>query len=278
MPAPDAYVVIGNPVAHSRSPMIHAAFARETGQSLTYERLFAPLDGFVATVAAFRDRGGLGANVTAPFKLEAFALAREHTRRAELAGAVNTLAWRGEHWLGDNTDGAGLVNDLTLHLGVSLAGARLLIVGAGGAARGLLGPLLAAKPAGVWILNRTVDKARALARRFCTLGPVQAIESASSGAGRFDVVINATSAGHSDTNNGSWPEAAVFAPAAVAYDLSYGPAATPFLDWARAQGASRVADGLGMLVEQAAESFELWRGVRPHTSAIIAQMRAGAAG
>ena len=171
----DRYAVVGNPIAHSKSPDIHAAFARETGQDLTYERLLAPLDGFVETVAQFQRAGGRGLNVTVPFKLEAFALAQEHSPRALRAGACNTLAWRGTHWFGDNTDGAGLVRDLDVNLGIALAGHDVLVLGAGGAARGILAPLLGVNPRSLTISNRTMDKADELARAFAGLGPVRAL-------------------------------------------------------------------------------------------------------
>jgi len=270
----DRYAVVGNPVAHSKSPEIHAAFARETGQDLTYERLLAPLDGFVATVTRFQREGGRGLNVTVPFKLEAFALARERSPRAERAGACNTLAWRGTHWFGDNTDGAGLVRDLDVNLGVALAGHDLLVLGAGGAARGILAPLLGAAPRSLTITNRTVTKAEELAHAFAELGPIRALAPAALAGNRYDVVLNATSASLAAGPAAAppWPDS-IYAGAALAYDLMYGSDSTPFERRAHANGAVRVADGFGMLLEQAAESFLVWRGVRPDTAPVYALLR-----
>jgi shikimate dehydrogenase len=269
---PDRYAVIGNPVAHSKSPQIHAAFARSTGQDMTYERLLAPLDGFVATVGAFRDGGGRGLNVTVPFKVEAFALASLHSSRAQLAGAVNTLMVEPDgRWYGDNTDGAGLVRDLTENLGLELRDCSILVLGAGGAARGILGPLLDCLPRTLAVSNRTHPKAVALAAQFTPLGPIEAIAPTDLPGHRFDLVINSTSLGiASETHD--WP-ASVFAPGSFAYDLVYADQPTPFVRWAAQRGAARTADGLGMLIEQAAESFHLWRGVRPHTAPVFALLR-----
>jgi len=266
----DAYAVFGNPIAHSKSPLIHAEFARQTGQDIRYSALLAPLDGFRAAVLAFRDDGGRGANVTVPFKEEAWALATRRSERAELAGAVNTLKFDGGEILGDNTDGAGLVRDLMGNLAVQLAGRRILLMGAGGAARGVVLPLLEQAPAALYIANRTADKAVALAAQFSGRGEVAGGGYAGL-PGSFDVVVNATAASLS----GDLPPlpAVVFARNALAYDMMYG-RDTPFLAFARAAGA-RAADGLGMLVEQAAESFLLWRGVRPQTGPVIAMLRAG---
>ena len=270
----DRYAVVGNPIAHSKSPDIHAAFARETGQDLTYERLLAPLDGFVETVTRFQGEGGHGLNVTVPFKLEAFALAREHSPRALRAGACNTLAWRGTHWFGDNTDGAGLVRDLDVNLGIALAGHDILVLGAGGAARGILAPLLGAAPRSLTISNRTMDKADELARAFAELGPIRACAPAATAGAHFDVVLNATSSSLASATAGlpPWPDT-VFAGVALAYDLMYGSEPTAFERWAHANGAARVADGFGMLLEQAAESFLVWRGVRPDTAPVFALLR-----
>lgn len=275
----DRYAVIGNPVAHSKSPLIHAAFARQTGQTLNYEALRAPLDGFAATVEAFRRAGGRGLNVTVPFKLEAHALATTRSPRAEAAGAVNTLAFQPDGTiLGDNTDGAGLVRDLTANLGCPLAGRAILLLGAGGAARGAVLPLLGEKPARLVIANRSQDKAEGLARRFAPDAGACALSASSFAdlAGQhFDVVINATSASLGDAAPAVPP--GLHAPGALAYDMMYGKGDTPFLAAARADGAARLADGLGMLVEQAAESFQLWRGVRPDTAAVLAALREGRA-
>ncbi|TCS71319.1 shikimate dehydrogenase [Sulfuritortus calidifontis] len=265
----DRYAVFGNPITHSKSPRIHAEFARQTGQDLSYEAILAPLDGFPAAVAAFRATGGRGANVTVPFKEQAFELASRRTERAEAAGAVNTLKFEGQEILGDNTDGAGLVADLTRNLGLDLAGRRILLLGAGGAARGVILPLLGAMPASLFIANRTADKALDLARRLAAAGPVEGGGFDALPGRQFDLVINATAASLA----GELPPLPndVFAPGALAYDMMYGQD-TPFLAFARARGA-RVADGLGMLVEQAAEAFYLWRGVRPETAPVIALLR-----
>ncbi|CAG0966035.1 shikimate dehydrogenase [Burkholderiales bacterium] len=269
----DRYAVIGHPVAHSKSPEIHAAFAAATGQAMRYERLLAPLDDFFGTLEQFRREGGVGANVTLPFKLEAYAATREHSARAVQAGAVNTLAWRGDHWFGDNTDGIGLVRDLRQNLGCRLTDQRVLVLGAGGAARGILGPLLAAHPAMLVLSNRTVKKADELAALFAEDGPIVS-ETARNLAGQsFDLVINATSSSVSESAHPlPWPEG-LFVPGALAYDLMYAQEPTSFLRWAEAQGAARLADGLGMLVEQAAESFFLWRSLRPATRPVLEALR-----
>lgn len=267
----DRYVVIGNPVAHSKSPRIHTLFAAATGQDLRYETLLAPLDGFASAVRGFIADGGRGANVTVPFKEEAFRLATRLSGRAQAAGAVNTLSFSGSEIFGDNTDGAGLVRDLVVNLGTTIAGKRVLLLGAGGAARGVVLPLLGEHPAQLVIANRTVEKAQALAKAFagCEACGLDAL------AGReFDLVINATSIGLS----GAVPHAGhsmsprlTFAPGALAYDMMYGKD-TDFLRQAAAAGAA-TADGLGMLVEQAAEAFLVWRGVRPETAAVLAELR-----
>jgi shikimate dehydrogenase len=264
----DRYAVIGNPIAHSRSPRIHSEFARETGQDLAYEAILAPPDGFAAAVAAFRAAGGRGMNVTVPFKLEAFRLADECSARARDAGAVNTLSFEGGRALGDNTDGVGLVRDLEANLGIALAGRRVLLMGAGGAARGALFALLARAPSALVIANRTPAAAEELARLAAARGHDCAAGGYPDLAGQaFDVVINATSASFGATR----PElpAGVFAPGSLAYDMMYACGVTPFLAAARAAGAGRIADGLGMLVEQAAESFRIWRGVAPATAPVI---------
>ena len=265
----DAYAVFGNPIAHSKSPLIHAAFARQTGQDIRYTALLAPLDGFRETVEAFRDGGGRGANVTVPFKEQAFALANRRSERAEMAGAVNTLSFDGAGILGDNTDGAGLVRDLANTLAIGLTGKRILLMGAGGAARGVILPLLEQAPAALYIANRTADKAAALAKGFARHGEI------SGGGydglpGPFDVVINATAASLA----GELPPlpATVFAGGALAYDMMYG-RDTPFLAFARSREA-RTADGLGMRVAQAAEAFFLGRGVRPETRPVLDMLRA----
>lgn len=270
----DRYAVIGNPIAHSKSPQIHAAFARQTGQELSYEALLAPLDGFAQTVADFRAHGGRGLNVTVPFKLEAFALAEHHTARAQAAGAVNTLAFGADGVLGDNTDGAGLVRDLTANLNFALAGCRILLLGAGGATRGVLLPLLDSRPARLTIANRTVGKAEALAALFAARAGDTALDACGFDAlagRRFDLVINATAASLADALPPLPP--GLYAEGALAYDMMYARAPTRFMRAALADGAARVADGLGMLVEQAAESFTLWRGVRPDSAPVLAELR-----
>ena len=263
----DRYAVFGHPIAHSKSPQIHAAFARQTGQDMSYEAILAPLDGFADSVTQFIAAGGRGANVTVPFKEEAFRLASRLSPRAERAGAVNTLSFESGAIIGDNTDGAGLVADLTCNLKRTLAGKRILLLGAGGAARGVIEPLLDQQPAALVIANRTVGRAQELAELFGR--GVTASGFDNTGAG-FDIVINATAASLA----GELPplSPAVFTGDTLAYDMMYG-RDTPFLHFARGLGAS-TADGLGMLVEQAAEAFYVWRGVRPDTAPVIAGLRA----
>lgn len=271
----DRYVVIGNPIAHSKSPRIHGLFAAQTGEALEYSTLLAPLDGFVASVREFISAGGRGANVTVPFKEEAFRLATQLSARAAAAGAVNTLRFDASGAIfGDNTDGAGLVRDITANLRRSLRDKRVLLLGAGGAARGVILPLLLEGPARLHIANRTAAKATALANEFADLPDAPKGRLHGSGldalAGEsFDVLINATSAGLSDSSldlpNG------IFAPGALAYDMVYG-RDTPFMQQARTAGVE-VADGLGMLVEQAAEAFAVWRGVRPDTHPVMQALR-----
>lgn len=265
------YAVFGNPIHHSLSPRIHTQFARETGQDLSYEAILAPLDGFGACVAQFQHSGGQGANITVPFKEQAFALCTQRSARAELAGAVNTFRFENGAIWGDNTDGAGLVADLTRNLGFALRGKHILLLGAGGAARGVIGPLLEYAPARLVIANRTASRARDLAAQFqlstqqtltgCGLDEIEA---------GFDLIINATSASLA----GELPllPERIFKSNLLAYDMMYGPSITPFLQLAQQQGA-RIADGLGMLVEQAAEAFYVWRGVRPETQSVIASLR-----
>lgn len=267
----DRYAVIGNPIAHSRSPEIHAAFARQAGEDLRYERLLAPLDGFGPAVAAFRAAAGRGLNVTVPFKGEAYRLATETTARARAAEAVNTLRFDGMQVHGDNTDGVGLVRDLAANLGVALEGRRILLLGAGGAARAVIEALLEARPAELVVVNRTRERAAALERQFA--GRVRGIGFEALPRRGFDVVVNASSAGLA----GEAPPlpATAFAAGATAYDMVYGAGETPFLALARSRGAGRLADGLGMLVEQAAESYFVWRGVRPVTAPVLAMLRAG---
>ncbi|MEY4765305.1 MAG: hypothetical protein RI907_1978 [Pseudomonadota bacterium] len=274
----DLYAVAGNPVAHSRSPAIHAAFAAQTGQALRYERLLCPLDGFNAEVLAFAQGGARGCNVTVPFKFEAFALAGHRTPRAELAQASNTLRFDSTDpatWLADNTDGLGLVRDIAVNAGVALAGRRVLLLGAGGASAGVLGPLIEARPAEIVMANRTVDKAEAIVARHQALAQAHGVALRASSLAQpgtaFDVFINGTAA--SLGGQGVPVDASVLKPGTLALDMMYGAAARPFLDWAQAHGAVG-RDGLGMLVEQAAAAFELWRGVRPDTAPVLAALRA----
>ncbi|MFT7723246.1 MAG: shikimate dehydrogenase [Roseateles sp.] len=270
----DRYAVVGNPVAHSRSPAIHAMFAAQTGQHLAYERLLAPLDGLAATLAAFAAAGARGCNITVPFKFDAFALAARPSERARLAGAVNTLRFDADGWAGDNTDGAGLVNDIQQNAGRPLAGLQVLLVGAGGAAAGVLGSLVAARPACITVVNRTPDKAQALVAAHARLGQALGVGLAAAtladAPAAQQVVVNATS---SSLAGAAAPvDARVLAPGALALDMMYGAQAQGFLDWAAAHGAVP-RDGLGMLVEQAAEAFFFWRGVRPDTAPVLAALR-----
>lgn len=278
----DRYVVIGNPIAHSKSPQIHAAFARQTGEGIAYDRLLAPIDGFEAAVRDFIGAGGRGANVTVPFKLEAYALADALSERATAAGAVNTLRFdrEGERVtiVGDNTDGVGLVRDIVVNAGVAVTGARVLLLGAGGAARGVILPLLAESPAQLVIANRTLARAEELVAQFAqaarsvAVAPVQLAASHFEDlTGSFDIVINATSASLS-AERPPVP-VSVFGAGGFAYDMMYGAQPTVFMQMA-AQAGAQVRDGLGMLVEQAAESFYVWRGVRPDTMPVYRELRA----
>jgi len=267
----DRFAVFGNPVSHSLSPRIHALFAAQTGRLLAYEARLAPIGGFAEAVRAFIAEGGRGANVTLPFKLEARALATGLSDRARLADAVNCLDFRDGNIAGDNTDGAGLVRDLVQNLGFGIAGARVLMLGAGGAARGAIAPLLMLGPRELVVTNRSPARAMELAARFSSLGPIGARDLSQVAGQAFDLVINSTSAGL----QGALPpvSAANFAPGALAYDMVYGKASDAFLAFARRAGA-RSSDGLGMLVEQAAESFLVWHGLRPETRAVIEVLRA----
>jgi len=269
----DRYVVAGNPIEHSQSPFIHAAFAQQTGQAMDYGRLLVPLDGCADALRALGESGAKGCNITVPFKFDAFALGARHTARATLAQAANVLRFDADGWLADNTDGAGLVADIERHAGVPLAGARVLLIGAGGAAAGALGPLLAARPAELVVANRTLAKAQVLVERHRDAFSATLLRAATlAGCGRdFDVVINASASSLQGATVPVSPE--VLAPGALALDMMYGPPAQPFLAWAEACGA-RGRDGLGMLVEQAAAAFELWRGVRPETAPVLAALRA----
>ncbi len=266
----DRYVVIGNPVSHSLSPAIHAHFARQTGESIEYTTLEAPRDDFASAARRFFDGGGAGANVTLPFKVDALRFAAQASERAAAAGAANFLARRDGRIEADNTDGVGLLADLTRNLGLRLAGSRILLLGAGGAARGVIAPLLAASPARVAIANRTPARAAELAQRFASGGRIDAYALDAIPRDDFDLVLNATS---TSTNAQALPLAAhVLRPNAFAYDMAYGPAAREFLARARSLGM-QASDGLGMLVEQAAESFFLWRGERPETQPLLAELR-----
>ncbi|NBX00370.1 MAG: shikimate dehydrogenase [Methylophilaceae bacterium] len=266
----DFYAVIGNPIEHSKSPVIHHAFAQLTHQDIQYERVLAPLDGFAETVQGLISHGFKGANVTVPFKLEAFAMANRLTERAQDAGAVNTLIFDAEGIIGDNTDGVGLVRDITQNIGISFAGKRVLLIGAGGASEGVLHPILAEQPALLIITNRTLDKAlnmvkRVEARDDMLFVSINANAFDDLHGQQFDIVINATSAGLTDSHLPL--PAGIFAPNALAYDMMYG-RITPFMAFALHQGAA-VFGGLGMLIEQAAEAFSLWRGIRPPTAPVI---------
>lgn len=267
----DTYVVIGHPIKHSQSPSIHQQFAKQTGQQLDYQRLLAPLDGFAESFRHFAEQGGRGCNITVPFKTEALELADELTERAQLAGAVNTLHRLPDgHWLGDNTDGAGLVMDLK-RLDFSLAGANILLVGAGGAARGAIAPLLAELPAKLVVTNRTPARADQLAQHFAHLGPISScpLDELTE---PFDIIINSTSA----SLQGEMPalNEQVCHSTTRVYDMMYGAQETAFLRWARELGLAECYDGLGMLVGQAAESFYLWRQVRPDMQPVLSALRA----
>ena len=268
----DDYAVMGNPIAHSKSPRIHSLFAEQTGQSVNYTAIQVDTGGFKQAVGNFKAHGGKGLNITVPFKQEAWALVDERTERAQRAGAVNTIKFENDKLYGDNTDGIGLVNDLTVNNQVVLKDKRILLMGAGGAARGVLSPLLAEQPAALVIVNRTASKAIDLADEFKDLGCI-------SGCGyeklsdetAFDVIINATAA----SLHGELPPLPghVVAEEGCCYDMMYGAEPTTFMQWAREHDAAKIMDGLGMLVEQAAESFNIWRGVRPNTHVVIELLR-----
>ena len=271
----DRYCVMGNPVAHSRSPWIHARFAELCGQDLHYERQHVELDGFAQAVRGFIAAGGRGCNVTVPFKLEAAQLATTSSERVQLAGAANTLVLAADGIHADNTDGAGLVADIEHNAGLKIARRNVLLIGAGGAAAGVLGPLLSAGPALLTVVNRTHQRAADLVERHADWARIQQVPLRAVEVGAlqqdFDIVVNATA---SSLAGGDIPVPAhVLRPGALALDMMYGPAAQGFLDWARAHGATP-RDGLGMLVEQAAESFRIWRGVRPPSAQVLAELRA----
>lgn len=268
----DRYAVMGNPIAHSKSPLIHSLFAEQTGERLTYQPILVPADGLAAALDAFQASGGRGVNITVPFKEQAWRVVSVHTARCRMSRAVNTVSFRDDAVrVGDNTDGAGLVRDLTQNHGIELNDRRILLMGAGGAARGVLGPLLAQRPQCLVIANRTVHRAVALAQDFRALGPIEACGYAELTGEHFDLVINGTSA----SLNGALPPLPenLLAPGAVCYDMMYAREPTVFVRWGQAHGAALSLDGLGMLVEQAAEAFLVWRGVRPETAPVIQTLR-----
>ena len=271
----DLYAVLGNPISHSKSPQIHTLFATQTGEDILYRAVKAPLDGFAAEVAKLiRQQGMKGMNVTVPFKEEAFALATQLSPRASRAGAVNTLKVLADGEIyADNTDGAGLIRDITVNHQVALQGKKVLVLGAGGAVRGILQPLLEQAPAQVVLANRTVSKAEALAQDFSDLGAISGcgFDQAHFSGAPFDVIINGTSASLA----GELPplDDGVIGAETVCYDMMYSAEATVFNRWAQEKGAASTIDGLGMLVEQAAEAFLLWRGVRPETAEVMLELR-----
>jgi len=272
----DKYAVFGNPIKHSKSPAIHAAFARQSGQQMQYRAVLVKLDGFAQAARKFFDQSGAGLNVTVPFKREAFEFADRLSERAQRAGAVNTLTLAADGSIaGDNTDGIGLVRDMVANLGWTVQGLRVLLLGAGGAARGVLEPLLREKPQELVIVNRTPDRALELAAEFADIGPVTGGGYPLTGGRTFDLVINATSAGLS----GTMPDLSgtLLNERSCCYDMVYGAEPTVFMRWAAQNAAWAVADGLGMLVEQAAESFYIWRRVRPETRPVIRLIREGLA-
>lgn len=268
----DQYAVMGNPITHSKSPRIHTLFAKQTGQALEYTAIQVDAGGFSQAVGNFGAAGGKGLNVTVPFKQQAWQRVTERSERAERAGAVNTIKFDGDTLLGDNTDGVGLVNDLTQNHQIELKDKRILLMGAGGAARGVLAPLLSQQPSQLLIANRTVDKAVELATAFADLGSIQGSGYDNLSGRQFDILINATAA----SLQGELPPLPenILANNACCYDMMYGKEPTIFMQWATKQGAMKVMDGLGMLVEQAAESFFIWRGVRPESTAVIKILRA----
>lgn len=272
-PPPPLYAVMGNPIDHSLSPQIHAMFAQQFRIQLDYRRIHVDVGGFYQAVDSFRAEGGQGVNVTVPFKIEAWELADERTDRAQLAGAANTLWFSDDRIHADNTDGVGLCRDITGNLGFAIAGRSVLVVGAGGAVRGILGPLLDEGPSSIMIANRSVDKAEGLAELFAGLARLDTGGFDALAGRSFELVINGTSA----SLQGDLPPLpeGLFDDGALAYDMMYSRERTPFLRWAAEHGAAQLADGLGMLVEQAAESFYLWHGKRPDTRPVIEKLRWG---
>ncbi|MCW9031130.1 MAG: shikimate dehydrogenase [Gammaproteobacteria bacterium] len=267
----DGYAVMGNPISHSKSPSIHTLFAEQTQQSILYTAIHVDLGGFTQAVGNFAASGGKGLNVTVPFKQEAWQLVTERSERAERAGAVNTIKFMDGKVYGDNTDGVGLVNDLTINNGIELKNKNILLMGAGGAARGVLVPLLKQQPASLFIANRTPDKAKDLADAFADLGSVEGGGYESLTDKKFDIIINATAA----SLQGELPPLpdTLLNNNASCYDMMYSAKATPFMNWATEHKAVKVLDGLGMLVEQAAESFYIWRNVKPETKVVIEKLR-----
>lgn len=268
----DDYAVMGNPITHSKSPHIHSVFAEQTGESISYTAIQVDLGGFAQAVGNFVANGGKGLNITVPFKQEAWQLVDLRSERAERAGAVNTIKFENGKLFGDNTDGIGLVNDLTVNNQVDLKDKRILLMGAGGAARGVLAPLLAEQPSALVIVNRTVTKAIELAEQFRDMGAISGCGYENlSDQQPFNVIINATAA----SLQGELPPLpdSIVAEDGCCYDMMYGAEPTPFMQWAREQDAEKILDGLGMLVEQAAESFNIWRGVRPNTHIVIEMLR-----
>ncbi len=272
MTTKDRYGVMGYPVSHSRSPVIHRLFALQTGQDLQYELLQVAPEKLEAAIRQFQRTGGKGLNITVPHKSEVVKLCDQLSERGSTAGAVNTLSFRDGEILGDNTDGIGLLRDLAINLGFTLEGANILILGAGGATRGIVGPLLEMQPSSLRIANRTIDKAEALAKHFSHSGPVSACRfNVVPISEKYDLIINATSAGFKGETP-PYPAGAISSDT-FCYDLSYGLKPTPFSEWAREHGAEQSVMGWGMLVEQAAESFSIWRGVRPDTAPVLKQMK-----
>lgn len=272
--AVDRYAVVGYPIQHSWSPFIHGMFAKQTHQAMSYTRMAVTPENFERDVAAFFATGGKGMNITVPHKQAANIVTRYRTPRAEIARAVNTLVWRNDGLLGDNTDGAGLVTDLTRNLGFDIAGTRILLLGAGGAARGVIGPLLSAAPECVEIANRTANRAIELAEEYELLGTVRGCAFEEISDGVFDLVVNATSASLQD-DIPPIPRGAI-GPATLCYDMAYGKGDTSFTRWAKTVGAGRAETGWGMLVEQAAEAFQLWRGIKPDTKPVLEAIKAQA--
>lgn len=272
MANPDQYAVMGNPIAHSKSPLIHSLFAEQTGQKLEYRAILVEVGRFSEAVREFQQQDGRGLNVTVPFKRDAWRLVDERSECAELAGAVNTIVLRGDGTLfGDNTDGVGMVRDISINQGVAIEGKKVLILGAGGAVRGVLGPLLNEGPAEVVIANRTPERAQELADAFDEQGRVDGCGFDDLDGSRYDIVINGTSA----SLKGEVPPLpeGILAKGAFCYDMMYSGEPTAFMVWADDEGCERISDGLGMLVEQAAESFNIWRGLRPETAAVIKAVR-----